>query len=100
MGNEGTLIQYCQEHYDELVFALLQRGLEGHISRTQDEMIEKLKAGEMDAALESSNAITAGAISMFGPEIILAYEGCPVCTFHKVIEHVADHIAVKYKGTN
>ena len=93
-------IKYCQGHYDELILALLDRQLEPHISATPEELSEKLQAGKMDAGLEASSAITTGAISLFGPEALLANEGCPVCAFHNVIIHVADHLAVKYLRSN
>lgn len=98
--SQSVQVKYCQAHYDELCRALLERQLGEYIAETQEALIEKLVAGEMDPCLEASNAITGGALSMFGPEIIIAHGGCPVCTFSSIITHVADHIAVKYRGTN
>ena len=93
-------VQYCQEHYDELTTALLNRQLHKHVSKDQEELIDKLQAGKMDALLESSNAITAAALQMFGPHAVTGSEGCPICTFKNVINHVADHMAMKYRRSN
>lgn len=98
--NGATQVKYCQSHYDELTMALLERQLHDQIAQTQEQLIEKLIAGEMDPCLEASNAITSGALSLFGPEGVLAADGCPVCAFTNIITHVADHIAVKYRKTN
>lgn len=93
-------IKYCQDHYDELIAALVERQLSPDLSRSSEELIEKLLDGKMDAGLEASTAITSGALSLFGPEAILNQDGCPICTFQNIIIHVADHMAVKYRELN
>ncbi len=100
MADSSTHIVYCQAHYDELLVALVDRQLEADISRTSEELVDKLEAGEMDAALEASTAITSASMALFGPEVILNNDGCPVCTFKNIITHVADHMAVKYRDVN
>lgn len=100
LASESVQVQYCSDHYNELTFALLERQLGEKIAQSQEELIEKLVAGQMDPCLEASSAITSAAISMFGAEAVLEVDGCPVCAFHNIITHVADHIAVKYRGTN
>ena len=93
-------IKYCQKHYDELTLSLIDRQLQEFVATSQEDLLEKLKAGEMDPLLESSNAITSAAIQMFGPATILNSQGCPVCTFKDVINHIADAMAVKYRRSN
>jgi hypothetical protein len=101
MSDVGAVaVKYCQEHYDELHMALVQRQLADQICETQEQLIELLVNGEMDPLLESSNAITSAAIQMFGPHAILDSGGCPICCFRNVITHVADHMAVKYRESN
>ncbi len=93
-------IVYCQAHYDELVFALCERQLSQDIAQTPDELIQKLSTGQMDPALEASNAITSAALSTFGPAAVIESGGCPVCSFQNITSHVADHIAIKYRKAN
>lgn len=100
IADESVQIEYCSEHYEQLKMSLLSRQLGEQISTTQQELIDKLVEGRMDPALEASNAITSSALEIFGPEAIEAAGGCPVCAFENVIDHVADHMAVKYRKTN
>ena len=97
---QATLIEYCGEHYSELITALLDRQLAQDISGSQAELRNKLENGESDAGLEAASAITSAAISLFGPEAILQASGCPLCTFQHIVTHVADHLAVKYRESN
>lgn len=97
---QATHVEYCGEHYGELLQALLDRQLGSEISGTEEELRDKLENNVPDAGLEATSAITSAAISLFGPEAILAAEGCPVCAFTNIITHVADHMAVKYKEPN
>ena len=83
-----------------MIDALRLRGMEGDISSSPTELIAKLEAGEMDVGLETSNAITATALQCFGPEALLQLGGCPLCAFKNIINHVTDHMAVKYRKTN
>ena len=93
-------IKYCQNHYDELIFALTERGMGNQLCENAGQLAEKLQSGKMDPGLEASTAITQAAMSMFGPEILLNNDGCPVCAIYNVITHVADHMATKYLKSN
>lgn len=99
-GVQATQVEYCGKHYSELITALLERQLEDDISNSQEELRDKLEHGISDAGLEAASAITSAAISLFGPQAILAAKGCPVCAFTNIITHVADHMAVKYRKPN
>lgn len=94
-------VTYCSRHYDELVRSLLERQLASYMSTTQEEMIGKLTRGESDPHLDASSAITSAALSLFGPEaVVQSANGCPLCAFSQILEHVSDHIALKYRGTH
>lgn len=95
-----TQIEYCPDHYGELQKALLDRNLHDYISGSAEEMVSKLERGKSDAGLEASSAITTSAMQLFGPESVMNIGGCPVCAFHNIIDHVADHMAVKFKRSN
>tara|TARA_R110002126_G_scaffold55928_6_gene149896 strand:+ start:873 stop:1193 length:321 start_codon:yes stop_codon:yes gene_type:complete len=95
-----TQIQYCPQHYHDLMNALLDRSLHEFLSASSEEMVDKLEAGRPDAGLEATSAITAGAMQLFGPEAVMEMGGCPVCAFHNIIDHVTDHMAVKYRKAN
>lgn len=96
----STQVKYCQDHYDQLMFALVERNMADHLSKSPEELVEKLQNDQMDAGLEASSAITTAALELFGPDAILSAGGCPVCTFGNIITHVADHMAVKYTKSN
>jgi len=100
MGEQSYNIEYCGEHYFEILDALRKRNLESDISSSSEELIAKLEAGKMDVGLETSNAITATALQCFGPAALLQMGGCPLCAFKNIINHVTDHMAVKYRKTN
>jgi hypothetical protein len=98
--NQVTQIEYCQPHYDELIGALLERNLHDHLATDSAELADRLEKGKMDAGLEVTSAITSIALQMFGPDHVLASDGCPLCAIHNIVTHVADHIAVKYTRSN
>lgn len=100
MGDSSYNIEYCGEHYFEILDALRLRNLMKDVSSSPEELIEKLEAGKMDVGLEASNAITASALQTFGPEAVINAGGCPLCTFKNIVSHVTDHLAVKYRKTN
>lgn len=100
MPDGAVQIEYCSRHYEELKMSLLQRNMSDLVSTTQAELIEKLVGGGMDPMLEMSNAITGAALQTFGPESIMANGGCPLCAFENIIDHVADHMAIKYRKSN
>lgn len=93
-------IQYCPDHYDELMRALLDRNLGQHISSSAEELADKLMEGQMDVMVEASTAITSSALQLFGPEAVMAQNGCPVCALRSIITHVADYLAVRYTKGN
>ena len=98
VGDKVTRIEYCQEHYDKLLRALLERNLGPHISTDPEEFVRKLQDGKSDAAMDATAAITSTAVSLFGLDQIL--NGCPLCAFDNLITHIADHLAVKYTRSN
>ena len=95
-----THIEFCGEHYQELMNALLERGLHSHISSCAEEMVDKLEKGVPDVGLEATSAITSSAMQLFGPEHVVQMGGCPLCAFSKIIDHVADNLAAKYLRSN
>ena len=95
-----THIEYCPKHYSDLMHALLERNLHEFLSGSAEEMVEKLEAGKGDAGLDASSVITGAAMSLFGPEAVIESDGCPVCAFYNIINHVADHMARKYTRSN
>lgn len=100
MASTVIKVEYCQEHYDELTLALVDRQMGELISQDTETLVELLQDGGMDPLLESSNAITSAALQMFGTHAVHDSGGCPICTFKNVITHVADHMAVKYRRSN
>lgn len=99
-NTQATQIEYCGEHYSDLMTALLDRQLTADMATSSEQLRNKLEKGIPDASLEAASAITSAAISLFGPHAILAAKGCPVCAFNNIIIHVADHMAVKYRKSN
>lgn len=89
-------IKYCQKHWSDLMFALIDRNLQQHMTRDPEELMAKMQAGLGDPALEASTAITTTALQVFGPFPVLEHEGCPVCAFQNIITHVADNMQEKY----
>lgn len=89
-------IKYCEQHWSDLMFALIDRNLSGQITRDAEELRAKLDAGGMDPALDASSAITTTALQIFGPFPLLENNGCPVCCFQNIINHVADNMQAKY----
>lgn len=94
------VIQYCDDHYKEVMTALLERGLGDFIATDEDELQGMLERGQMDARLEATHAITVGALSLFGHEIILMSYGCPLCTFQNIVNHVSDNLVPRYRESN
>lgn len=95
-----THIEFCAEHYNELMGALIDRNLQGHLSSCAEEMVDKLEKGQPDAGLEATSAITSSAMQLFGPEAVVNVGGCPLCAFAGIVNHVADNLAVKYLRSN
>ena len=99
---EGThAIKWCEGHWQELLFALRERGLDDQISDTPDELNAKLAAGDMDPCWEACNLINMGALECFGPEVVVSSNaGCPVCAFANITTHMSDVMAAKYRSAN
>lgn len=93
---EVAEIKYCDKHWAELMFALIDRNLADQITSDPEKLRAKLDAGKMDPALEASSGITTTALQIFGPFPILEQQGCPVCCFQNIINHVADNMQAKY----
>lgn len=99
---EGThAIRWCDGHWQELLFALRERGLDDQISDTPEALTAKLAAGKMDPCWEACNLINMGALECFGPEVVVnSNAGCPVCAFANITHHMSDVMAAKYRSTN
>ncbi len=94
-------IQWCDGHWAELMFALRDRGLEGQIAQTTEELNAKFAAGELDPCWEAFNMINMAALEIFGPDkIVQENGGCPVCAFANIAQHVADLMHSKYGKLN
>lgn len=91
------VIKWCDPHWADLMFALKDRGLQDQIAVDAEELNQKFVHGELDPCWEATNMINMGALECFGPtKVVEEYKGCPVCAFSNMIQHIADHMAVKY----
>jgi hypothetical protein len=90
------MVQFCEDHWDELLFALVDRNLTDQIAHDSDALALKLNSGQMDPAMEAGTALTTTAIGVLGIDTVLQHAGCPVCAFNHVIELIADRMAMKY----
>lgn len=94
-------IKWCDGHWAEYMFALKDRGLEDQIAEDAEELTLKFQRGELDPCWEGCNMINMGAMEIFGPDKILnENNGCPVCAFANMIQHIADVMAAKYGSVN
>lgn len=90
-------IKWCDGHWAELMFALKDRGLEAQIAGSAEELNDKFVRGEMDPCWEGMNMVNMGALECFGPrKVIDESNGCPVCSFANIIQHIADLMAQKH----
>ena len=90
-------IKWCEGHWTELITALRSRGLESQIAESAEALNQKFLKGELDPCWEATNMINMGALEIFGPDkIIEENDGCPVCAFANIIQHVGDLMAQKY----
>jgi len=94
-------IKWCDGHWAELMFALKDRGLEDQIAPDADALNAKFIRGELDPCWEASNMINMGALECFGPDKILTENnGCPVCAWSNIIQHVSDLMTAKYGSSH
>ena len=94
-------IKWCDGHWTEYMLALRARGLEDQIAADAEELNQKFVRGELDPCWEGCNMINMGALEIFGPDKILnENNGCPVCAFANIIQHVSDLMAGKYGKVN
>lgn len=94
-------LAWCEGHWAELMFALRDRGLGDLIAATPEELNDKLAAGEADPCWDACNMINIGALQLFGAlQVVQENNGCPVCAFANIVQHVADVALLKHKGTH
>lgn len=86
-------IMFCDLHEDEVRMALIQRGFSQDLELTLEEREEKMMSGDLDSFVMVKNRLIMSALSIFGPQRVMMYDGCPVCVFHSVIEQAADDVA-------
>ena len=87
-GKGHMRLEWCDVHWTDMTTKLLQRGLQGSYDVGYD----------MNPLQEANLRVTHAALQMFGPHVIVhQHAGCPVCAFQHINEHVADHLAMKYK---
>lgn len=99
-ADEMGELQMCEQHEAELRMALIQRGYSEDLELTDEERGLRLLSGQPDAYLQAKNRLILGCLQVFGANIILANDGCPVCTFHSVIDQAADGVAMTDKRRN
>jgi len=97
--DKNKVIQYCPEHWNNLVWGLVDNGLEEFISKDDTTLLDRLVHGKNDAGIESSTLITTLAIQVFGPEGLAKYDGCPVCAFNNITPYVISRITPNYITT-
>ena len=94
-------IKWCEGHWAELMFALKDRGLEDQIAPDAETLTAKFVSGDLDPCWEGSNMINMGALEIFGPgKVVEENNGCPVCAFANIVQHVADLMAAKYGSSH
>lgn len=94
-------IRWCDGHWAQLMFALKDRGLEDRIAPDPETLRQKFLDGELDVHWEAFTVINMHGFNIFGPDrIVDRNAGCPVCAFANMIEHVADEVSAKLRGTH
>lgn len=86
-------IVFCELHDGEIRMALIQRGFGEDLELTEDERAIRFSAGQPDAFIAIKNRLVMGCLQVFGGDMILANNGCPVCVFGTVIDQAADGVA-------
>lgn len=90
-------IKWCEGHWAELMFSLVEHGLEDQIAEDAEALNLKFVQGKLDPCWEACNMINMGALEIFGPDrIVEENNGCPVCAFANIVPHVGDLMARKY----
>lgn len=95
--NEIVRLCICDEHWQVLVSSLLQNGV--HVTLDRDDVDERIRLGKMDPLIHLANTLSANAIHNFGLDNVLMCNGCPVCTFHKIVDMTAAQVAKHYLST-
>ena len=91
--NEARTIRWCAGHWAELVKALEARGLQDQISYDEEELSAKFLRNEIDPLWEACQMVNSGALELFGADRIFdENNGCTVCAFANILQHVADVI--------
>ena len=91
------LLKWCDGHWASLMESLRTRGLDEHISKTQDELNERLARGDMDPCFEAFSIVNTGAFQIFGAEkVVKGNNGCPACAFANIVDHAADLMLTKH----
>ncbi len=96
LGPIRSEIKFCENHWNEVMFSLIDAGLESHIAGTEQEFHDAMVENRRDAALEVSTLITSQAIQSFGAMGVLRAGGCPICAFAGVTGHIIHQILPKY----
>jgi len=90
-------IDWCRDHWAALMYGLQDRGLGALISPSRELLHEKFDKGELDPCYESTMALNIAALQFFTPQILLdKYQGCPICAFNDITNHVCDRMAEKF----
>lgn len=87
-------ITFCELHEAEIRMALIERGFSQDCELTPEERADALIKGQPDALVVVKNQLVMASLSVFGGDLIMQYKGCPVCTFHSVIDQAADGVAM------
>jgi len=87
----------CDDHWQDLVSSLLQNGV--HVNLDRDDVDERIREGAMDPLIHLANTLSANAIHNFGLDNVLMNSGCPVCTFHQIVDMTAAQVAKHYSST-
>lgn len=82
------------------MYGLQDRGLGALISPSRKLLHEKFEKGELDPCYESTMAINIAALQFFTPQLLLSkYDGCPICAFSDITNHVCDRMTEKFTET-
>lgn len=104
LGADDTVnaanIEFCARHAGEIRMALIQRGLGEDCGLSDEERVELLAAGQMDAYTAVQHNITMSAMCIFGAPQVVASGGCPACAFGTVIDVASDDIAMRMTRKN
>lgn len=90
-------INWCRDHWANLMYGLQDRGLGALISPSRELLQEKFDKGELDPCYEGTMALNIAALQFFTPQTLLnKYKGCPICAFSDITNHVCDGMAKKF----